>query len=110
MRETASNAYGSGSVESAATAVVNPAAGAIAGTVRSAGTGTPIANASVKCGNGYSAKTASEGDYSIANVAPGSYSCTASANALPAVDPNRHGHVGPDDDRQLQPRPELDAS
>ena len=41
---------------------------------------TPIASASVKCGNGYSATTASEGAYSIPNVAPGSYSCTASAN------------------------------
>ena len=81
-RETASNAYGSGAVDSSATAVVNPAAGAIEGRVRSAGTGTPIANASVKCSNGSAATTASGGNYSITNVAPStpsSYSCTASA-------------------------------
>jgi uncharacterized delta-60 repeat protein len=79
VREAASNAYGAGAVESAATGVVNPAAGAIAGRVRSAGTGSPIANASVKCSNGSAATTASGGDYSIPNVAPSRYSCTASA-------------------------------
>ena len=42
--------------------------------------GAAIANASVNCGSGYSAKTAGDGTYSIPNVAPGTYSCTASAN------------------------------
>jgi uncharacterized delta-60 repeat protein len=79
VRETASNAYGSDAVDSSATAVVNPTVGAIAGRVRRAGTGTPIANASVKCSNGSVATTATEGTYTIPNVAPGSYSCTASA-------------------------------
>jgi uncharacterized delta-60 repeat protein len=79
VRETATNAYGTGSVDSAATAVVNARVGAIAGAVRSASTGAAIASASVNCGTGYAAKTASDGTYSIPNVAPGSYSCTASA-------------------------------
>ena len=80
VRETATNAYGIGSVDSAATAVITARVGAIAGTVRRAGTNAAIAGAAVKCGNGYSAKTAGDGAYSIPNVAPGSYSCTASAN------------------------------
>jgi len=79
VRESATNAYGESSVDSAATAVVKAKAGAIAGTVRRAGTGSPIASASVNCGNGYSATTASNGTYAIPNVAPGGYSCTASA-------------------------------
>ena len=79
VRETASNAYGQRAVESDATAVVAPAAGAIAGTVRAARTGTPIASATVNCSNGSSATTTSDGNYSIPNVAPGTHSCTASA-------------------------------
>jgi hypothetical protein len=80
VRETAANPYGSGSVDSGATAVIKARVGAIAGTVRRAGTNAAIAGAAVKCGNGYSAKTAGDGTYSIPNVTPGSYSCTASAN------------------------------
>jgi hypothetical protein len=79
VRETATNAYGQSSVDSAATAAVKPRPGAIAGSVR-ATNGAAIANASVGCGSGYSAKTASDGSYSIPNVAPTKYSCTASAN------------------------------
>jgi uncharacterized delta-60 repeat protein len=80
VRETASNAYGQGAVESAATAVVTAKPGTISGTVRNLKNGATIANASVNCGSGYAAKTASDGSYSIPNVAPGDYSCTASAN------------------------------
>jgi hypothetical protein len=79
VRETATNAYGEGSVDSAATAVVKPKPGAIAGTVRSASNGAAIAGATVSCGSGYSANTTSNGGYAIPNMAPGSYSCTASA-------------------------------
>jgi hypothetical protein len=79
VREAATNAYGEGSVDSAATAAVKAKQGAIAGTVRSASTGATIASATVNCGNGYSAKTASNGAYSIPSVAPGGYSCAASA-------------------------------
>ena len=81
VRDTATNTYGTGSVDSAATAVVKAKAGAVAGTVRSASTGAAISGAGVNCGNGYSATTASNGAYSIANVTPRSYSysCTASA-------------------------------
>jgi uncharacterized delta-60 repeat protein len=80
VRETASNAYGQGAVDSAATAVVKAKPGTITGTVRNLKNGATIANASVNCGSGYSAKTASDGSYSIPNVAPGDYSCAASAN------------------------------
>ena len=81
VRETATNAYGAGWVDAAATAVVKARAGAITGKVRSASTSAAISGASVNCGTGYSATTASNGTYSIANVTPGSYSysCTASA-------------------------------
>jgi uncharacterized delta-60 repeat protein len=80
VRESATNAYGIGSVDSGATAVITARVGAVAGIVRRTGTTAAIAGAAVKCGNGYSAKTAGDGAYSIPNVAPGSYSCTASAN------------------------------
>jgi len=80
VRETATNAYGTGSAESAATAVVKANEGAIAGTVLSANGGKAIVGASVACGDSYSAKTGDDGSYWIESVAPGSYSCTASAN------------------------------
>jgi uncharacterized delta-60 repeat protein len=79
VRETATNAYGSASADSAAPPVVKSRLGAIAGTVRSASNGAPLANASVSCTGGYSAKTSSSGTYSIPKVAPGRYTCTASA-------------------------------
>jgi uncharacterized delta-60 repeat protein len=79
MRETASNAYGEGSADSAATAVIKAKPGTIAGIVRNLKNGATIGNATVNCGGGYSANTASDGRYSIPNVATGSYSCTASA-------------------------------
>ncbi|MBV9683018.1 MAG: carboxypeptidase regulatory-like domain-containing protein, partial [Solirubrobacterales bacterium] len=36
--------------------------------------------ATITCTSGYSSKTGSTGNYSIPNVSPGSYSCTASAS------------------------------
>lgn len=80
VREAASNVYGQGSADSAATAVIRANPGAITGTVRNSKTKAKIANALVNCGNGYSAKTASNGQYLIADVASGTYSCTASAS------------------------------
>jgi uncharacterized delta-60 repeat protein len=80
VRETAANPYGTGSVDSAATAPVKAGAGAVAGTVRRAATNAAIVGAAVNCGNGHSAYTAGDGTYSIPDVPPGSYSCTASAN------------------------------
>ena len=82
VRETATNPYGQSLVESAASAVVTakPKPGAIVGTVRNGKTGAAIASASISCGSGYAAKTASDGRYAIPNVASGTYHCTASAN------------------------------
>lgn len=82
VHEEASSPWGLGAVDSARTAVVTakPTPGAVAGTVRNARTGAGIANASVSCGSGYSAKTTSGGRYSIANVPPGSHTCTAGAS------------------------------
>ena len=54
--------------------------GAIAGTVTSQTTKKAIAGATVGCGSAGSATTAADGTYSIAGVAPGSYTCTASAS------------------------------
>lgn len=53
--------------------------GAITGTVSEQRTKKPIANASVDCGAAGGATTASDGSYSITDVAAGSYTCTASA-------------------------------
>jgi uncharacterized delta-60 repeat protein len=80
VRETATNADGTGSADSAATTVVKAKLGAIAGTVRNARTGAGITGASVNCSSGYSVKTTGDGTYSIPNVAPAKYSCTAGAN------------------------------
>jgi len=79
-RETATNVYGQSSVESAASALIKAKPGTIAGTVRNQKSGAAIANATVNCTSGYSAKTSSTGNYSIPNVPPGSHSCTASAS------------------------------
>ena len=62
-------------------AKANP--GKLTGTVRNLKSGATIANASINCGNGYTAKTSSKGLYSIANLAPARYTCTASATFLP---------------------------
>jgi uncharacterized delta-60 repeat protein len=78
VRETATNAYGAGTADSAPTAVVAARLGAIAGRVRRAGNGHAIAGATVTCG-GRSAMTSGDGRYSIPNVAHGGYSCTAGA-------------------------------
>jgi thermitase len=54
--------------------------GAIAGEVTSTGKNKgPISGATVDCGAGGSASTASDGTYAISSVPVGSYSCTASA-------------------------------
>jgi uncharacterized delta-60 repeat protein len=86
VRETATNYWGHDAVDTSATAVVTakPQPGKIAGTVRNVRNGARIAKASVNCGSGYSAKTTSSGDYSIVNVAPGTYTCTASASGYQA--------------------------
>ena len=80
VRETATNAYGTGSAHSAATGVVKAKPGVIAGTVLSKGPKAGIPSASVSCGAGCSATTAAGGSYSIPNVTPGRYTCTASAS------------------------------
>ena len=77
--ETVTNAYGQGSVESAASAAVKAKPGAIAGSVRNQRTGAAIAGATVNCTGDYSSKTGSTGSDSIPNVPPGSYTCTAAA-------------------------------
>jgi hypothetical protein len=60
--------------------VVKANPGKLTGTVRNLKSGATIANASVNCGNGYTAKTSSKGLYSIPNVAPATYTCTATAS------------------------------
>ena len=79
-RDTATNGYGQSSVESAASTLVKARPGTIAGTVHNQKTGAVVANASVNCASGYSAKTSSTGTYAIPNVPPGGYTCTASAS------------------------------
>jgi iron complex outermembrane receptor protein len=70
-------------VETRATAVVTgkpqPQPSQIAGTARNAKTGAAIAKATVNCGNGHPSTTASDGRYTISNLKPSSYTCTASA-------------------------------
>jgi Carboxypeptidase regulatory-like domain len=58
----------------------SPNLGSITGTVRNSKNGAKIAKASVKCGSGYSATTASNGSYLIEQVESGTYACTASAS------------------------------
>jgi uncharacterized delta-60 repeat protein len=96
VRETATNPYGQNSVASAPSAVVTakPKPGAIVGTVRNAKTGALLASATVNCGNGYSAKTTSKGAYSILNVAPATYNCTASANGYQPSSQDVTVHAG----------------
>jgi uncharacterized delta-60 repeat protein len=77
--ETATNAYGTGSADSAATAAVKVKPGTIAGTVKSSKK-APIAGATVNCGSAGTATTSATGAYSIANAPPGTYTCAASAN------------------------------
>lgn len=54
--------------------------GAIAGKVTDQRAKSGIGGATVNCGAGGSATTASDGTYTISNVTPGTYSCTASAS------------------------------
>lgn len=46
--------------------------------VQSGKTKAPIALATVNCGTAGSASTAADGTYTISNVTPATYSCTAS--------------------------------
>lgn len=54
--------------------------GAIAGKVTDARSKAGISGATVECGSAGTATTSSAGSYTIANVAPGSYTCTATAS------------------------------
>ena len=54
--------------------------GSIAGTVTDQKSKAALSGATVDCGSAGSASTDSVGRYSITNVAPGSYTCTASAS------------------------------
>lgn len=54
--------------------------GAIAGTVTDARRKTGISGATVNCGTAGTATTSSTGGYSLSSVAPGTYTCTASAS------------------------------
>ena len=78
LRETATNGYGTASVDSAATATVKPRPGDIVGQVTNTKK-TAIGGATVNCGTAGTATTSSMGAYSITAVPPGSYYCTASA-------------------------------
>lgn len=55
--------------------------GGIAGTVTDQQSKAGISGATVNCGTAGTAATASNGSYSLTNVAPGTYTCTASASA-----------------------------
>ena len=55
-----------------------PAPGAIAGKVTQQASGVAIAGANVNCGTAGSATTDTAGNYTLSNVVPGTYSCTAS--------------------------------
>jgi uncharacterized delta-60 repeat protein len=79
VRETATNAYGTATVDSPATAVVKARPGGIAGAVRRSGNGQAIVGATVTCGS-RSAVTSTAGRYSITGLVPASYQCTASAS------------------------------
>ena len=56
------------------------APGTIAGTVTDARTGAALSGATVTCGTAGSATTGTGGTYSIADVPPSTYDCTASAS------------------------------
>lgn len=53
--------------------------GAISGTVSDAQTGTGLSGATVDCGTAGKATTGTSGAYSLTNVAPATYTCTAAA-------------------------------
>jgi uncharacterized delta-60 repeat protein len=79
VRETATNAYGQSSVDSAATAAVKPIPGSIVWKVTNT-KNVAIAGATVNCGSAGTATTNTSG-YSIAAVRPGIYTCTATATS-----------------------------
>jgi uncharacterized delta-60 repeat protein len=109
VRETAMNAHGAGSADSAATAVVKAKPGAIAGTVLIAKTGTGIASAAS------TAAVATPQDWNQWRLldtsgGPRNIQLHCEREALRAGVPNRDGGVWEDHNGQLQPSPELDAS
>ena len=61
--------------------------GTIAGTVRNLKNGATIANASVNCGSGYSAKTASDGTLLDSERGPRQLQLHGQREPLPALDP-----------------------
>ena len=87
VSETATNAYGTGSVDSLATAAVKPKPGTIAGKVTNSNK-KAIARATVSCGSAGTATTNATGDYSVTTVPPGTYTCTASATGYAAKTQN----------------------
>ena len=86
VRETATNTYGQSSVDSAATAVVKAKPGTIAGTVRNLKNGATIANASVTCGSGYSARTTSDRQLLDSERGPRYIQLHGQCEPLPALD------------------------
>jgi thermitase len=56
--------------------------GTIAGKVYNQQNGSAISGATVDCGTAGKATTASSGTYSLSNVAPGGYTCTATASGF----------------------------
>jgi len=70
---------------STSTPPVSTTPGAIAGTVTQGGkTRAAISGAAVSCGTAGTATTDSTGRYTISNVVPGGYTCTASATGYQA--------------------------
>ncbi|MGH9196497.1 MAG: carboxypeptidase regulatory-like domain-containing protein, partial [Acidimicrobiia bacterium] len=74
-----------GAWSSVFTVIITAPQGSIAGKVTNQATKAAIGGATVNCGSGGSATTASDGTYSITGVAPGSYTCTASASGYKPV-------------------------
>lgn len=62
------------------------APGSVEGKVTNQATKKGVSGASVDCGNGGRATTAVDGTYSIANVPPATYMCTASASGFQSLD------------------------
>ena len=94
VRETATNAYGEGSVDSAATAVIKANPGRIAGTVRAQRTTPRSRTRASTAAAATPPRPRATASYSIANVASGSYSCTASANRYGPATRAVHGLSG----------------
>jgi hypothetical protein len=81
-RVRASDGAGNIAWSAVSTVTITTPPGSIDGTVTNQTTKKGIAGATVNCGSAGTATTASNGSYSITNVAPGSYTCTASASGF----------------------------